>query len=214
MDENWQVVRLRPFNNPVLNRSIVIILFLKVCDNMKHILILGCLLLAVGCTSVDPKPYRPKGGREKAAFTRVDRLIGPKLVLEDFETHRDVEVAWAGIIEDIQYNETERTIQVAFKVGHRGFDWIDHGGGRPYQLSGVGEGHFVAGWVVPKPASINYLKALAGAGDMIVIYGKPYQVKDDVIQLAATALRIVDDGDFEVVQVLPVAGEGTDVLAD
>jgi hypothetical protein len=179
---------------------------------MRYVVLFGLLSL-VGCASVEQGAYRPVKSKEKQAFARADRGVAPADVKKNFRALENTEVAWAGIIKDVQFNETERTFQVAFEVEHRGFDWKDHGGGAPFRLSSEGDGLFRAGWVVDKPTRISYLKMLAGPGDMLIVYGKPYRMKDWVIQLAATAIRPVRDSDFIVVE--PVAeAEGPDPVVE
>lgn len=167
---------------------------------MKSFLLLS-LIAVTGCSTMKEKDYRPKSGREKKAFETASRGIPLSYVYDDFDSFRRVELAWAGIIQDVQFKEMDRTIQVAFEVDHRKFDWSSHGGIKPFHLSEQGDGVFTAGWVVQKPARISYLKALAKPGYMILVYGKPYQVNDGIIQLKATAVRPVSPGNFEIIPV-------------
>ncbi|MBT8046039.1 MAG: hypothetical protein KJN67_02620, partial [Pontiella sp.] len=149
---------------------------------MKRQLFIGCMLLA-GCTTFNDGLYRPVSGREKKAFARADQAISPADVRRDFDTFNTREVAWAGIIKDIRFKETERTIQVAFQVEHRHFDWLTHTGRAGYRLSAAGDGEFMVGWSVRKPTSVGRLMAQAKPGYMLVAYGKPYRIMDGVIQL-------------------------------
>jgi hypothetical protein len=164
---------------------------------MKFCAVVALLILS-GCATVGERAYSPAKSREKKAFVRADRSIAPLTVQTNFDAFLDAEVAWAGIITDVQYNETERTVQVAFEVEHRGFDWINHGGKRPFQLGAKGDGMFRTGWEVDKPTRISYLKLLAAPGDMIIVYGKPYRMKEGVVQLAATALRPIKEERFSI----------------
>ena len=173
---------------------------------MKRFLLLGMVLVA-GCSTVERGRYRPRSGNEKKAHGRADRSVSPADVKADFAAFANTEVAWAGIISDVQFKETERTIQVAFQVEHRDFDWKDHGGGKPYRLSSTGEGLFLAGWTVNKPARIDYLRSRAKSGYMIVVHGKPYQTRAGVVQLSATAVRPVKTGDFELLNEAAAAEE-------
>jgi hypothetical protein len=161
------------------------------------------LLVLTGCTSVEEGVYIPQSSKERAAFVRASTDLQPNDIRNDFQSMRAREVAWVGVIEDIQYRETERTVQVAFRVDHRYFDWKDHGSSHPYHLSKEGEGIFMAGWVVKKPTRISYLRTLAKPGDMLVVYGKPYGMKNNIIQLAATAIRPITDDDYSIVEEEP-----------
>ena len=165
---------------------------------MYRYVVMLAVVLSWGCASMEDTSYKPYKNREKKAFSRADRSISILDVQTNFQAHVGTELAWAGIIEDVQYKETERTIQVAFKVEHREFDWMDHGGGTPYHLAAEGQGSFRAGWIVDKPARISHLKTLAKPGDMIVVYGQLYRMEDGVVQLAATAVRPIKTADFKV----------------
>lgn len=173
---------------------------------MRLIAVLFCLVL-VGCASVGTNDYKPYKNREKEAYSRADRSVTFSDVRTNFMNYVDTEVAWAGIINDIQFKETERTIQVAFDIDYHTFDWKDHGGGEPYKLPEASEGQFKAGWTVDKPARISYLKTLAKPGYMIIVYGKPWRRVEDTIQLAATAVRPIKAGDYEIVPMVGNAGE-------
>lgn len=180
---------------------------------MKHILIL-CLVAVTGCsTLIKEKDYQAKSRKEKQAFERAVKGIPLSYVQRDFWSYSAVELAWGGIIKDVQFKESERTILVAFEVEYRDFDWVDYGGLKPYRLSGAGGGLFMAGWKVPKPARISYLKTLAKPGDMILVYGTPYLMSEDgVVQLKATAVRPIPVHDFlllsEDVSEAPVESDG------
>ncbi len=170
---------------------------------MKYVALLLCAVLT-GCASVSTQSYRPYKNREKKAYARADRSIPFDEVKTNFQAYAETEVAWAGIIDDIQFKENERTIQVAFDVDHRTFDWMDHGGGSRYRLSAESAGRIKVGWTVDKPARISYLKTLAKPGYMIIVYGKPWRQGDGAIQLAATAVRPIKSG---AVEFLPGVGK-------
>jgi hypothetical protein len=136
-----------------------------------------------------PGPYRAGSTRERQALKVADRSVAPADVRADFHAFEDTVVAWAGIIEDIRFKETERTVQVAFRLRHCGFDWIDRGGAQPYRATETGQGTFLAGWTVGKPTRIGYLKTLAQPGDLLLVYGRPYRMVGGIVQLSAEAVR-------------------------
>ncbi len=175
-----------------------------------RIAVLVGLLVLMGCATVEKGVYRPKNGKEKTALSRAVKDIAPSDVRKDFRGLEDTELAWAGVIKEIQFKETERTVQVAFQVDHRNFNWKDYGGKKSYRLSAVGEGTFVAGWTVPKPTSIAKLKTQAKSGYMILVYGKPYRMKDGIVQLSATALRLIPENDYEVLTATAAEDEKED----
>ncbi len=164
-------------------------------------MIFAGLLILTGCATMEDGVYRPKSSKEKAAFSKAVKDVSPADVRQNFRALESTEMAWAGVIKDIQFKETERTIQVAFQIDHRSFDWTDHGGDKPYRLSSTGDGVFVAGWIVRKPTTIGKLKTEAKAGYMMLVYGKPYQMKEGVIQVSTSALRLIKTNDYEVMDV-------------
>jgi hypothetical protein len=165
---------------------------------MIRVALIGVIFLS-GCAMQRNTAYRPYKSREKKAFSQADRSIGLMEVQTNFNAYVTNEVVWAGIIEDVQFKETERTVQVAFEVDQRDFNWE-----KPYQLSAEGEGRFRAGWVIDKPTRISVLQSRAQPGYMIIIYGKPFKMQNGVVQLAATAVRPIKTSKFSVD--LPVSG--------
>jgi hypothetical protein len=153
------------------------------------------LLFLAGCATVDREGYRPKSAKEKKAFLHANRSVGPNDVRRHFHRLEATEVVWAGIIKEVQFKEAERTIQVAFRVEHRHFDWS----GKPYRLSSEGEGEFVAGQSIDKPASISRLRSMAKPGYMLVVYGKPYRMVNGVIHLVATSVRPISVDEFRII---------------
>jgi len=178
--------------------------------------VLGLLVVLglVGCASTESKDYRPYKSREKKAYARADRSVSFEDVKTNFQAHVETEVAWAGIINDIQFKEMERTIQVAFDIDQRAFDWQKHGDGKSYKLSATSGGNLTAGWTVDKPARISYLQTLAKPGYMIVIYGKPWKRIGDRIQLAATAVRPIKPGNYEILPLIGMSADGEETTAD
>ncbi|VGO22802.1 hypothetical protein [Pontiella sulfatireligans] len=171
---------------------------------IKQVACLAVLAL-VGCSTTRNGAYRPKSGNEKEAYARAWLDVSPDDVRKDFQSLYQTEVAWAGIIKEIEFRESEREVSVAFLVEHRNFDWKDHGGGRSYQLEAEGEGVFAVGWKVEKPTSISYLKSLADAGDMLVAYGRPVRIRKGTIQLSATAVRPISADDYSIAGAEPMA---------
>lgn len=172
------------------------------------------LLALAGCASVGSNEYKPYKSREKQAYARADRSVTFQHVTTNFNACIEAEVAWAGIIDDIQFKETERTIQVAFDIDHREFDWMDHGGGRPYKLGAENKGRIKVGWTVDKPARISNLKTRAKPGYMIMVYGKPWRREGHEIQLAATAVRPIKESDFEILPRSGTSDEGAEEAKD
>ncbi len=154
------------------------------------------MLLLAGCATYEKGGYHPKSAAEKKAFARATRNVNPDIVRNDFNAWAGIEVAWAGVIKEIDFKEAERAIHAAFYVEHRHFDWSD----KPYRLAAGGEGEFVAGQAVPKPAAISRLKTLAKLGDMVIVYGMPVRMRNGIIQLKATSIRPISADDFTIAE--------------
>ena len=159
----------------------------------------GLAALLAGCSTVPDGAYRPKSFVEKQALVRATKEVSLAAVRQNFLALRNTEVAWAGVIKDVQFRETERTVQVAFSVDHRRFDWQRHrDDNKPYHLSAQGEGPFTAGWTVRKPTQISYLEGLARPGYMLIVYGTPHSMRSASVHLAATAVRVIPVDEFRI----------------
>ncbi len=156
---------------------------------VKYAVLLGFFVLT-GCASKVGE-YAPKSKVEGAAFASADLSITPEAVRKNFEEYRGTNVAWAGIIREVDYKETERTIQVAFLVDQHDFDWKLHKGDQPFKLESERGGPFAAGWEVKKPTRASLLRKQAGPGDMLIAYGQPVKVRAGVIQLKTDQIRAV-----------------------
>jgi hypothetical protein len=178
--------------------------YIKEWFMFKYLFVLWAVVLA-GCSTLNDRDYTPYKSREKKAYARADRAISIPDVQSNLFELATTEVAWAGIIDEIQFKELERTIQVAFSVDQHDFDWKNYRKGKPYHLSADSQGQFTVGWTVDKPARISHLKTLAKPGYMIIAYGTPFRVDEDgVVQLSATAIRPIKMKKFLIEN--PIAG--------
>jgi hypothetical protein len=165
---------------------------MKTTDASRYGIITALALLMAGCSTPGLRDYRPQNGREVQLLGKAVRTITPADVRKDFSGNAATLVVWVGIIKKIEFRETERTIQVAFLLDHRRFDWLEHReDDAPYHLSEKGAGEFTAGWTVNKPTRINYLKSLSEPGDALVVYGTPYSIKNGIVRLDASHVRVL-----------------------
>lgn len=159
---------------------------IKIRMNVKiHKLILVLILLSLsGCPGAFPgsQPYKPLPKWESQFFEKAKRDIFPNDVRKSPETYEKNLVVWPGIIKSITI-DTENSSQIArFKVEHHYFDWIeDYGIQREkYFLSPRGEGLFALAWRVDTQEDKLFIQQFA-VDDMIIAYGYPNIVKDDLI---------------------------------
>ena len=147
------------------------------------------LLLFAGCPGPFPgsKSYTPLPTWEQKFFEEARRDIYPDDVRQSPATYKETLVTWPGIIRDITI-ETENGSRIArFSIEHHYFDWIEDFGVQRerFFLSPRGEGMFVAAWRVDTEDEKQFVKQFA-VNDMIIAYGYPSMIKDDLIGLYPT----------------------------
>ena len=152
-----------------------------------------CLL---ACPGVVPGsgPYEPVSEREGAVFARAVRTVQPQDVRASLDPHRNTLIAWAGIIRSFEVTEEDGSAVVRFDVEHRYFDWIEDfsSSSARYLLSSRGEGIFRSAWSMPVEA-LDPLSQTIQNGDMLVVYGFPAEVRDEVVGLYPTEyVRLID----------------------
>lgn len=156
------------------------------------------VVLLAGCSTVKTGSYRPDSPKERTAYRRASKMIALADVQEDRGAYLEQMVAWAGVIEDVKFRQTERAVQIAFSVRQHDFDWLEPQGEALYELSTESDGIFFAGLSVPMPTQISYLKGLAEKGDMLIVYGKPVP-GNGTVQLRAKTVRAIDRQDFAII---------------
>jgi hypothetical protein len=155
-------------------------------SNIKiHKLILvPSLLLLSGCPGPFPgsQPYKPLPRWERQFFRKAKRDIYPNDVRKSPETYEKTLVVWPGIIKSITI-DTEDGSQIArFIIEHHYFDWIEDQGiqRERFFLSPRGEGLFALAWRVDIEEDKLFIEQFA-VDDMIIAYGYPSMIKDDLI---------------------------------
>jgi hypothetical protein len=171
------------------------------------LVVLCGIMLTAGCAN-KPKalrPYVPTSDKEAEAFAKTDFSLTFSQVAKEIDFHVVTDIAWTGIIEDIDFREQRDRVQVALRVREHAFDWIDRGTdtGR-YYLSQASAGYFMAGIDVMKPTSIQRLKRQASVGDMIIVYGHPRILHEDgTIQIKAFSVRPIPADQVRFAPALP-----------
>lgn len=160
--------------------------YIKMRSNMNihKLILISLLLLLSGCPGYFPgsQSYKPLPKWERQFFEKAKFDIYPNDVRESPETHEKNLVVWPGIIKSITI-DTENGSQIArFTIEHHYFDWIeDHGLQREkYFLSPRGEGLFALAWRVDTQEDKLFIQQFA-VDDMIIAYGYPSMIKDDLI---------------------------------
>ena len=153
------------------------------------ILLCGVALLMSGCPGLVPgsRIYQPLPQWEAKFFSQAQRTVFPDDVRQDPDGHSKTLVAWTGIVTAIEFFDTESSRVASFTATHHYFDWIEDFGiqRERFFLSPRGEGVFAAAWPVDIPADQEFVEQFA-VGDMLIAYGYPSMIRDDVIGLHPT----------------------------
>lgn len=141
------------------------------------------MALRAGVLFPGSRHYQAASPREAAVMETARRDVYPEDVRQSPEQHRDTLVAWAGVVRSMEATEEGAALVLRFDVEHRYFDWLEDIGGRArFMPSPRGEGRFRAAWGVPLAAR-EHLEQLGEVGDLLIVYGKPSDIRDGVVGL-------------------------------
>jgi len=151
---------------------------------IHKLFLIAVLLFLSGCPGPFPgsQPYKPLPKWERQFFQKAKRDIYPSDVRKSPETYEKTLVVWPGIIKGITI-DSENGSQIArFTIEHHYFDWIEDQGmqGEKFFLSPRGEGLFALAWRVDTEEDKLFIEQFA-VDDMIIAYGYPSMIKDDLI---------------------------------
>jgi hypothetical protein len=166
-----------------------------------HILRIGCLLVLVimlsvilsGCPfGIAPgsRAYQPLPKWEARFYAEARRDIFPNDVRPDPNKYAKTLLAWTGVITNIDYHtENDGLHGVKITAEHHYFDWIEDSGiqREVFFLSPRGEGMFAAcWWIEPNQPNAQKFVDQFAVGDMLIAYGYPSMVRNNVIELYPT----------------------------
>ena len=143
--------------------------------------------LIPGCLPSDCVPYQPMPGLERQLFNIAKRNITPDDVQKSPDTYTKTLVVWTGIIKHIDVNEEKEGHTFYITVGHHYFDWIEDRGVQRemFFLSPRGEGDFIVAWSAVTAQDYQFIRQFS-VGDMIIAYGCPNTIGDNIIGLNPT----------------------------
>ena len=146
-------------------------------------MVLGVLLCA--CTS----RYKPVSAWEEKVFSQADFSVYPEDVRREPTAYAGKLVAWPGVLKTIDFADHPTSPTATFVVEHHYFDWItDRGAQRAiYFLSPRGEGLFRATWPMKKEWDLAEMRKLILPGQMMIVYGHPKGLQDEMIDLGQAA---------------------------
>jgi hypothetical protein len=142
------------------------------------------------------REYTPISEWEKREYENSDREVFPDDVRESVDNYRTTTVAWTGVIEDVRIDEKEQFSEVSFLCRHFYYDWIEYFGPQTEHifLSSKGEGQFSVSWRVKKGTPST---SFDDVGDLLIAFGKPIRIENDVIYLDTTYIRGIDQTYFK-----------------
>lgn len=157
------------------------------------------------------RPYQPISDWEQIEYDKANRDVHPDDVKKDTEKYRDTTIAWVGIISEVEIIEKQDHYEVILLAEHYYYDWIENFGPQTeiIFLSIRGEGKFKTKWAIKKSADISGFKD--DVGKMIIAYGIPHSIADEVILLNTTYIRLIENKWFAHSDIYYSLEEKTDV---
>ncbi len=150
---------------------------------LKRVMVAVLLVAAAavsGCAtdnSMSSRAYTPPDKADREVFSKARRDVYPKQVRENPARYRDVNIAWAGIVKDVDVVRSKSGLSVVVLVEHHYFDWIEDHGAQPevFFLSPRGEGNFMIILEPKREMTKDEARKLLPAGTMLVAVGQIYQ---------------------------------------
>jgi len=163
------------------------------------ILIIFIIISALlsGCFCAPPimgsRLYRPISDWEQREYDKANRYIYPDDVRSDIAKYQSTTIAWAGIIKDTEVTQTPEGPDIYYVLEHHYYDWIEDINPRQQWvwLSPRGEGTFITKWSVKKDTTQSEIDGMTKLGDLQIVYGTPQEVKDGVIAIEASYIRVI-----------------------
>ena len=152
-------------------------------------------LLSISCIAPHTTMYHPVSEMESLSYQKSDRKIYPNDVRVNLKAYKEKMVAWPGVIKAGHLVYSDSTPQIHLVVQHHYYDWLeDYSIQREiFFLSPRGEGKITTNWPLKRAFdSVTINKAMA-PGNMVIIYGFPYDIVDDsIIVVKSTYIRGID----------------------
>lgn len=166
---------------------------------MRVITLIFLAILIAGCTVY----YKPASEWEQEAMNKASFDIFPNDVRNDIEAHKSSKIAWAGIINSYEIDETVSPIKVNFILEHHFFSWAIDGTTRKFWLSPKGEGKFSASWQFQEGMTAESVRESVKVNDLMITYGVPNSVSES---------NIINLGEAYYMRLFPRESYRTDVI--
>lgn len=155
-------------------------------------------LFISGCV----RNYSPQSPWENREFENSDFTIHPNDIRFNVSLWKDFQLAWAGIIQESEFYETETSYEVILLMEHHYFDWKEENfePDQMYYLSAFGQGLFQTNWNLKKSADLEYFKTRFAVGNLAIVYALPDTVIDEVVLVRSRYIRIIDRKNFRADQ--------------
>ena len=160
-------------------------------------------LTSLGCPGIVPgsKPYEGLSEREADHFNRSQRDISPSAVRSRIAQYQSTEVAWPGLIKEVELIEKEGKLEAQLLVEYYHYDWIlDYG----VQMEKIflypqREGLFATTCSFrPDASSSKQFRSYAEVGNLLILYGTPQRVDGQVVVLTCNYPRFITKGWFRI----------------
>ncbi|HEY79377.1 MAG TPA: hypothetical protein G4O09_09720 [Dehalococcoidia bacterium] len=158
------------------------------------VILSALLLFAFGCICAPPmwsRSYEPISEWEQREYDKANRYIYPDDVREDITKYLSVTIAWTGVIKESTVYQTDEGPDIYDLLEHHYYDWIEDFGAQQERilLSPRGEGLFKTKWCVTKETTQAELDEMTEPGKLLIVYGKPQAMENDIIIVEASYIR-------------------------
>lgn len=135
---------------------------------------------------------------------QADFGVFPEDVRANIELHRNVSVAWAGVLKQYEVIGSASPQWVRLTLEHHYFNWKVDASSGVFWLSPRGEGEFLVSWPVLEDWTEGEMSELFETGCLFVAYGTPDEVNDG---------GQIDLGNASYLRLLPRESYRTDVIS-
>jgi hypothetical protein len=153
-------------------------------DILAGLLLGGVFITACSGPSGASQAYKPLPKWEEKFFAQARKDVFPNDVREAPERYKNTLVAWTGVIKKVEHFTDGSSRVARLTADHHYFDWIENNSTQRerFYMSPRGEGPFAVIWRAETADDEKFLAQFTG-GDMLVAYGYPSSIQNNVVGL-------------------------------
>jgi hypothetical protein len=146
--------------------------------------------------------YQPHSVWERDVYHQSNFKIHPDDVREKLKRYRKEQIAWVGIIQEVEFYDNPANYEIILLLEHRYFDWNLDVTDDPqiFYPSTRGEGLFQTTWFLKKSADLEYFSERFEPENLAMVYAVPDTVIDDIVLVKSRYIRIIDKNDYRADQ--------------